>query len=119
MVNDLATLLAFTVLLNCIQPVLSSERVYNTPHSISTQLKFQFDIVLFSGICLSSGVAVGSGRQATMAYINIGSYYLVGIPLGVLLGWFRSSSIVVSLSYPTLTPLKCRIHSYISIFIYP
>ncbi|ESW08286.1 hypothetical protein PHAVU_009G034200 [Phaseolus vulgaris] len=63
MVNDLAMLLAFTVLLNCIQPVLS-------------------------------GVAVGCGRQAVVAYINIGSYYLVGIPLGVLLGWLLPSNVV-------------------------
>jgi len=109
MVNDLATLLAFTVLLNCIQPVLSGERVYNTPYSISNQLEFQFDIVLFSGICFSSGVAVGSGRQAAVAYINIGGYYLVGIPLGVLLGWLRPSSIVVSLPYPTLTRLEIQV----------
>ncbi|XP_057425078.1 protein DETOXIFICATION 27-like [Lotus japonicus] len=63
MVNELAILLAFTILLNCIQPVLS-------------------------------GVAVGSGRQAVVAYINIGSYYLVGIPLGLLLGWLLPSAIV-------------------------
>ncbi|KAJ1424718.1 Multi antimicrobial extrusion protein [Sesbania bispinosa] len=63
MVNELAMLLAFTILLNCIQPVLS-------------------------------GVAIGSGRQAVVAYINIGSYYLVGIPLGVLLGWLLPSGIV-------------------------
>ncbi|KAK7282850.1 hypothetical protein RIF29_11936 [Crotalaria pallida] len=63
MVNELATLLAFTIILNCIQPVLS-------------------------------GVAVGSGRQAMVAYINIGSYYIVGMPLGVLLGWLLPSSIV-------------------------
>ncbi|KAK7353032.1 hypothetical protein VNO80_18464 [Phaseolus coccineus] len=63
MVNDLTMLLAFTVLLNCIQPVLS-------------------------------GVAVGCGRQAVVAYINIGSYYLVGIPLGLLLCWLLPSNIV-------------------------
>ncbi|XP_020218934.1 protein DETOXIFICATION 27 isoform X1 [Cajanus cajan] len=63
MVNELSVLLAFTILLNCIQPVLS-------------------------------GVAVGSGRQAIVAYINIGSYYMVGIPLGVLLGWLLPSAIV-------------------------
>ncbi|AES73110.2 protein DETOXIFICATION 27 [Medicago truncatula] len=63
MVNELSILLAFTILLNCIQPVLS-------------------------------GVAIGSGRQAVVAYINIGSYYLVGIPLGVLLGWLLPSGIV-------------------------
>jgi len=45
---------------------------------------------------LFSGVAVGSGRQALVAYINIGSYYLVGIPLGFLLGWLLPSGIVVS-----------------------
>ncbi|OIV97873.1 hypothetical protein TanjilG_12630 [Lupinus angustifolius] len=63
MVNELAILLAFTILLNCIQPVLS-------------------------------GVAVGSGRQAIVAYINIGSYYAVGMPLGFFLGWLLPSSIV-------------------------
>ncbi|KAL6317482.1 hypothetical protein AAG906_030235 [Vitis piasezkii] len=55
-VNELAELLAFTILLNCIQPVLS-------------------------------GVAVGYGWQAIVAFINIGSYYMVGVPLGILLGW--------------------------------
>ncbi|CAD6209925.1 unnamed protein product [Miscanthus lutarioriparius] len=55
-VDNLSVLLAFTILLNSIQPVLS-------------------------------GVAVGSGWQSTVAYVNIGSYYLIGIPLGILLGW--------------------------------
>ncbi|KAL6858839.1 hypothetical protein ACP4OV_017841 [Aristida adscensionis] len=55
-VHSLSVLLAFTVLLNSVQPVLS-------------------------------GVAVGSGWQAVVAYVNIGSYYLVGVPLGVILGW--------------------------------
>ncbi|XXG40460.1 hypothetical protein AAC387_Pa01g1171 [Persea americana] len=34
-----------------------------------------------------SGVAIGSGWQAFVAYVNIGCYYLIGIPLGVFLGW--------------------------------
>ncbi|CAO2192985.1 unnamed protein product [Urochloa humidicola] len=55
-VDELSFLLAFTILLNSIQPVLS-------------------------------GVAVGSGWQSTVAYVNIGCYYVIGIPLGVLLGW--------------------------------
>ncbi|KAL6849948.1 hypothetical protein ACP4OV_020575 [Aristida adscensionis] len=33
------------------------------------------------------GVAVGFGWQSTVAYINIGCYYVIGIPMGVLLGW--------------------------------
>ncbi|KAI3859901.1 hypothetical protein MKX03_016536 [Papaver bracteatum] len=55
-VDNLALLLAFTILLNSIQPVLS-------------------------------GVAVGSGWQASVAYINISCYYIIGLPLGAALGW--------------------------------
>ncbi|CAJ2671935.1 unnamed protein product [Trifolium pratense] len=33
-----------------------------------------------------SGVAVGAGWQSIVAYVNIGSYYLIGIPFGVVLG---------------------------------
>lgn len=55
-VNKLSILLAFTVLLNSVQPVLS-------------------------------GVAVGSGWQSYVAYINLGCYYLIGVPLGFLMGW--------------------------------
>ncbi|TVU31268.1 hypothetical protein EJB05_22949, partial [Eragrostis curvula] len=36
---------------------------------------------------LLSGVAVGSGLQVLVAFINVGCYYLVGIPLGVLFGF--------------------------------
>nr|WDY35015.1 multidrug toxin excretion transporter MATE 8 [Diospyros kaki] len=55
-VSKLAMLLAFTILLNSIQPVLS-------------------------------GVAVGSGWQSVVAYINLGCYYLIGVPLGFVIGW--------------------------------
>ncbi|PON31390.1 Multi antimicrobial extrusion protein [Trema orientale] len=55
-VNKLSLLLAFTILLNSIQPVLS-------------------------------GVAVGSGWQSCVAYINLSCYYLIGLPLGFLMGW--------------------------------
>ncbi|XP_030528416.1 protein DETOXIFICATION 27-like isoform X3 [Rhodamnia argentea] len=62
MVNELAVLLAFTILFNSIQPVLS-------------------------------GAAVGSGWQALAAGVNIGSYYVIGVPLGVLFGWVLSFGI--------------------------
>ncbi|XP_031278020.1 protein DETOXIFICATION 27-like [Pistacia vera] len=55
-VNKLSVLLAFTILLNSVQPVLS-------------------------------GVAVGSGWQSFVAYINLGCYYLIGVPLGFVMGW--------------------------------
>jgi len=62
-VSKLAILLAFTILLNSVQPVLS-------------------------------GVAVGIGWQAYVAWINIGCYYVIGVPLGVLLGWVFNLSVL-------------------------
>ncbi|MQM12020.1 hypothetical protein Taro_044931 [Colocasia esculenta] len=56
-VSDLCPLLALTLLLNGIQPVLS-------------------------------GVAVGCGWQAFVAYVNVGCYYIIGIPVGSLLGFY-------------------------------
>lgn len=45
--------------------------------------------------CLFSGVAIGSGWQAIAAFVNMCSYYLVGVPLGFLLGWLLSFGITV------------------------
>ncbi|KAF7153807.1 hypothetical protein RHSIM_Rhsim01G0232800 [Rhododendron simsii] len=43
--------------------------------------------ILFNSVQpVLSGVAVGSGWQSWVAYINIGCYYLIGIPVGLLLG---------------------------------
>ncbi|XP_052173249.1 protein DETOXIFICATION 24-like [Diospyros lotus] len=55
-VGDLSVLLAFTMLFNGIQPVLT-------------------------------GVAVGAGLQASVAVINLGCYYVIGIPFGVVLAY--------------------------------
>ncbi|XP_039114191.1 protein DETOXIFICATION 20-like [Dioscorea cayenensis subsp. rotundata] len=55
-VGNLSPLLAVSILLNSVQPVLS-------------------------------GVAVGAGLQGVVAYVNITCYYLIGIPLGCLLGY--------------------------------
>ncbi|KAG8057069.1 hypothetical protein GUJ93_ZPchr0002g24568 [Zizania palustris] len=68
-VDSISVLLALTVLLNGVQPVLS-------------------------------GVAVGSGWQAMVAYVNVGCYYLIGIPIGVLLGWrFNLGVLTLILAY--------------------
>ncbi|KAL2341273.1 hypothetical protein Fmac_009213 [Flemingia macrophylla] len=55
-VSDLCPYLAFTLILNGVQPVLS-------------------------------GVAVGCGWQTLVAYINVGCYYGLGVPLGCVLGF--------------------------------
>ncbi|KAJ6297635.1 hypothetical protein OIU76_018863 [Salix suchowensis] len=54
--SKLAFILAITMVLNSVQPVIS-------------------------------GVAIGGGWQALVAYINIGCYYVFGLPLGFLLGY--------------------------------
>ncbi|CAM8890154.1 unnamed protein product [Rhodiola kirilowii] len=58
-VSELAYLLAITMLLNSVQPVVS-------------------------------GVAVGGGWQALVAYINLFCYYVFGLPFGFLLGYKTS-----------------------------
>uniref|UniRef100_A0A5B7BB14 Protein DETOXIFICATION n=1 Tax=Davidia involucrata TaxID=16924 RepID=A0A5B7BB14_DAVIN len=55
-VADLSPLLACSILLNSVQPVLS-------------------------------GVAVGAGWQSIVAYVNLACYYLIGIPIGAVLGY--------------------------------
>ncbi|KAF7152815.1 hypothetical protein RHSIM_Rhsim01G0201200 [Rhododendron simsii] len=55
-VSNLTPLLAISVFLNGIQPILS-------------------------------GVAIGSGWQAVVAYVNLTTYYVVGLPIGCVLGF--------------------------------
>ena len=97
-VADLSPLLAFSVLLNSVQPVLSGKLQHFTvtfrygvqgrPHNTSSMLRQirLFDLCI-SLVPLSPGVAVGEGWQSVVAYVNITSYYLIGIPLGVVLGY--------------------------------
>ncbi|CAN6464406.1 unnamed protein product [Victoria cruziana] len=56
LVNQLTPLLALTIVIDNVQPVLS-------------------------------GVAIGAGWQAIVAYINVGCYYVFGLPLGLLMGY--------------------------------
>ncbi|XP_042519043.1 protein DETOXIFICATION 41-like [Macadamia integrifolia] len=55
-VSNLTPLLATSVFLNGIQPILS-------------------------------GVAIGSGWQALVAYVNLSTYYIIGLPIGYVLGF--------------------------------
>lgn len=38
---------------------------------------------------------MGSGWQAYVAYINLGCYYLVGVPLGFFVGWVLHQGVMV------------------------
>lgn len=42
-----------------------------------------------------AGVAVGGGWQGLVAYINLGCYYVFGLPLGFLLGYKTSLGVQV------------------------
>lgn len=44
------------------------------------------------------GVAVGGGWQALVAYINLGCYYIFGLPLGFLLGYLFHWGVQVKFS---------------------
>ncbi|TQD83110.1 hypothetical protein C1H46_031341 [Malus baccata] len=61
-VSDLTSLLAISVFLNGIQPILS-------------------------------GVAIGSGWQAVVAYVNLTCYYIIGLPIGCVLGFKTSMGV--------------------------
>jgi MATE family multidrug resistance protein len=47
----------------------------------------KFAIIVSVTTSSAIGVAVGSGWQSYVAWINIGCYYVIGVPFGVLLGW--------------------------------
>lgn len=39
---------------------------------------------------------MGGGWQALVAYINLGSYYIFGLPLGFVLGYVANLGVTVS-----------------------
>jgi MATE family multidrug resistance protein len=44
-----------------------------------------------------TGVAIGGGWQGLVAYINLGCYYIFGLPLGFLLGYKLNYGVGVSI----------------------
>jgi Na+-driven multidrug efflux pump len=42
---------------------------------------------VFVFIVGDSGVAIGAGWQSLVAFVNIGCYYLVGLPLAAVFGF--------------------------------
>ncbi|KAF5749138.1 putative Multidrug resistance pump [Tripterygium wilfordii] len=53
----------------------------------SLSVLLAFSVLFNSSQTVFSGVAVGSGRQAMVAYVNIFCYYVIGVLVGVVLGW--------------------------------
>jgi MATE family multidrug resistance protein len=48
---------------------------------------FAFTLLLNSVQPVLSGVAVGAGWQWLVAYVNLGCYYIIGIPVGYLIAF--------------------------------
>ncbi|XP_042502875.1 protein DETOXIFICATION 24-like [Macadamia integrifolia] len=63
----------------------SSAEVAKAVSSLASLLSLS--VLLNSVQPVLSGVAIGAGRQTLVAYVNLASYYLAGIPIGVLLGY--------------------------------
>ncbi|KAK7290709.1 hypothetical protein RIF29_05314 [Crotalaria pallida] len=62
----------------------SNKDVANAVGDLSPLLSIS--ILLNSVQPVLSGVAIGAGRQSAVAYVNIGCYYVIGIPVGIVLG---------------------------------
>ncbi|XVE90291.1 hypothetical protein DITRI_Ditri20bG0066000 [Diplodiscus trichospermus] len=62
----------------------SSEQVAEAMSSLTTLLAIS--ILFDSAQPILSGVAIGAGFQSTVAVVNLGCYYAVGLPVGAVLG---------------------------------
>lgn len=75
--------------------ILALKNVYALPFTNNPEVAavvsdlaiiFAFTLLLNSVQPVLTGVAVGAGWQWLIAYVNVGCYYIVGLPLGYLLG---------------------------------
>nr|XP_043623292.1 protein DETOXIFICATION 24-like [Erigeron canadensis]XP_043623293.1 protein DETOXIFICATION 24-like [Erigeron canadensis]XP_043623294.1 protein DETOXIFICATION 24-like [Erigeron canadensis] len=64
------------------------DRVAETVSDLT--LLLSFSVLLNSIYPVLSGVAIGAGMQGTVAVVNLICFYVIGIPLGALLGYFTS-----------------------------
>ena len=57
------------------------------PHTLVFLIQRKGFLLIRIGVFCVSGVAIGAGWQAVVAYVNIACYYIFGIPLGLILGY--------------------------------
>ena len=97
-VKNLSILLAFTILLNSVQPVLSGtpqrqNQFVRYSKNKPGQQRWSVSYIFWLG------VAVGSGWQSFVAYINLGCYYFIGLPLGFFMGWIYKFGVKVNANF--------------------
>ncbi|CAM0957099.1 unnamed protein product [Alopecurus aequalis] len=82
----------------------------------ASRLGYLLAVTVFFGSIgpVLSGVAVGAGWQLLVAFANIGCYYLVGIPFGVLFGFkFKLGALGIWMGMLTGTLLQMAILFFI------
>ncbi|KAF3613190.1 MATE efflux family protein 8 [Capsicum annuum] len=94
--------LAAVIVLSATEVVLASITLFAVRHVWGSAFTYEKEVVTYVAeitpiLCISiimdgtqavlSGVARGSGWQHIGAYVNLGAYYLVGIPAALLLGF--------------------------------
>jgi len=61
----------------------------------------------------AAGVAIGAGWQSLVAFVNIGSYYLVGLPLAAVFGFKLKLNATVRHDMPG----RCDVAAYLLAFL--
>lgn len=92
----IVTLSSFVISLICAIVVLALRHIVSyaftsgttVADAVSELTPFLAVSIILNGIQpVLSGVAVGCGWQAFVAYVNVGCYYIIGIPVGAVLGF--------------------------------
>lgn len=61
-------------------------------------------------------MAIGAGWQAAVAYVNIACYYILGVPLGVIMGYKLDLGVRVSSIFSPSFPIIFLLHlSYLNV----
>lgn len=102
-VSDLCPLLALAIVINGIQPVLSgiiSPLLFSSLQKSTCTVQKLIMRIMENVAMQCEGVAVGCGWQTFVAYVNVGCYYGVGIPLGCIMGFvFKLGAKVCCVSF--------------------
>ena len=89
-VTNMAPLVCVSVIVNSLQGVLSGFSLF--PYLVGTlsahKSLFRSMKCLFCSFIPKSGIARGCGWQDLGAIVNLGSYYLLGIPVAAALGFW-------------------------------
>ncbi|KAF3603867.1 hypothetical protein F2Q69_00037590 [Brassica cretica] len=70
-------------------PKSAAFSVKTSQHAVSDLCPFLAVTLILNGIQpVLSGVAVGCGWQTFVAKVNVGCYYIIGIPIGTVFGFY-------------------------------